>query len=117
MKVYLDTVGCRLNQSEIESYARQFRAAGHSLVASAEQADLVVLNTCAVTAAAESDSRQKIRQAGRAGAKEIVLTGCWASLNPEAATSLPGVSRLIPNLAKDRLVVELLHLPEEAFER
>jgi threonylcarbamoyladenosine tRNA methylthiotransferase MtaB len=117
MKVYLDTVGCRLNQSEIESYACQFRAAGHSLVASAEQADLVVLNTCAVTAAAESDSRQKIRQAGRAGAKEIVLTGCWASLNPEAATSLPGVSRLIPNLAKDRLVVELLHLPEEAFER
>lgn len=117
MKVYLDIIGCRLNQSEIETYARQFRAAGHSLVADAEQADLVILNTCAVTAAAESDSRQKVRQAGRAGAREIVLTGCWASLNPEAAASFPGVSRIIPNLKKDRLVAELLHLPEETFEK
>ncbi len=50
MRVYLDSVGCRLNQSEIEAYARQFTAAGHTLVASAEEADLVVVNTCAVTA-------------------------------------------------------------------
>ena len=64
MKVYLDTVGCRLNQSEIETYARQFSAAGYTLVATMEEADLMVLNTCAVTAPAASDSRQKIRQAG-----------------------------------------------------
>ncbi len=79
MKVYLDTIGCRLNQSEIESYARQFTAAGHSLVPTAEEADLVVVNTCAVTNAAASDSRQKIRQAARAGAKEIAVTGCWSN--------------------------------------
>lgn len=116
MKIYLDTIGCRLNQAEIEHYARQFRAAGHELVAEAAQADLAVVNTCTVTAAAASDSRQKIRQAARAGAGEIVATGCWASLQPGEASSLPGVSRVVPNLAKDSLVPSLLGLKVEAFE-
>ena len=55
MKIYLDTIGCRLNQAEIEQYARQFRLAGHTLVADPERADLAVVNTCAVTSAAVSD--------------------------------------------------------------
>jgi len=116
MKIYLDTIGCRLNQSELETYARQFRAAGHTLVAAPEEADLVVVNTCAVTAAAASDSRQKIRQAGRAGANEIVVTGCWSTLNPQVAAELPLVSRVVPNAHKDRLVPDLLQLPVESFE-
>lgn len=117
MKIYLDTVGCRLNQSEIERYARQFRAAGHTLVPEARQADLVVLNTCAVTEAAVSDSRQKARQAYRSGASNIVLTGCWSTLDPLGAASLPGVSQIIPNIRKDQLVAELLQLPEQVFDR
>lgn len=117
MKVYLDTVGCRLNQSEIEAYARQFTAAGHCLVPTAEEADLVVVNTCAVTNAAASDSRQKIRQAARAGAKEIAVTGCWSTLNPERAAALPGVRHVVPNAGKDSLVSELLQIPEEVFDR
>ena len=94
MKVYLDTIGCRLNQSEIETFARQFRTAGHSLVPKADQADLVVINTCTVTAAAAADSRGKVRQAHRAGAKEIVLTGCWATLEPEQAAGLVALRQL-----------------------
>jgi len=116
MKIYLDTVGCRLNQAEIERYARQFHAAGHTLVATPEQADLAVVNTCSVTAAAASDSRQKIRQAGRAGVKDIVVTGCWSTLKPQEAAALPGVSRLVTNADKDRLVPELLQMPAEAFD-
>lgn len=116
MKIYLDMVGCRLNQSEIETYARQFRSAGHTLIPSPEGADLVVVNTCAVTAAAASDSRQKIRQASRAGAQEIVVTGCWSTLNPDRAKSLPSVSQVIPNQEKDRLVPNLLQIPAETFE-
>ena len=65
MKIYLDTIGCRLNQAELESYARQFRAAGHVLVASPTEADLALINTCTVTSAAAADSRGKIRQAAR----------------------------------------------------
>ena len=116
MKIYLDTIGCRLNQAEIEQYARQFRAAGHELVADPQSADLAVVNTCSVTAAAAADSRQKIRQIGRAGAAEIAVTGCWSSLNPGETASLPTVRRVIPNLEKDRLVFDLLQISTDAFE-
>jgi threonylcarbamoyladenosine tRNA methylthiotransferase MtaB len=122
MKVFLDMVGCRLNQAEIERYAQQFRAAGHTLVASPEGADLAVVNTCAVTAEAASDSRGKVRQAQKALAagstveREIVVTGCWSTLYPREAAALPGVSRVVPNAAKDRLVPDLLQIPSEVFD-
>src|SRR5512144_269881 len=115
MKVFLDLVGCRLNQSELESYARQLRLAGHTLTSDAGQADLAVINTCTVTAAAASDSRQKVRQANRAGARQIVLTGCWASLNQAEAASLPGVAQVIGNREKDELVPIVLNLPRTEF--
>jgi threonylcarbamoyladenosine tRNA methylthiotransferase MtaB len=110
MKIYLDTIGCRLNQAEIEQYARQFRLAGHTLVACPEQADLAVVNTCAVTSAAVSDSRQKIRQLERQGVSQIAVTGCWSTLNPSEAATLAGVQQVIPNREKDRLVPELLQI-------
>jgi threonylcarbamoyladenosine tRNA methylthiotransferase MtaB len=117
MKVYLDTIGCRLNQSEIEAFARQFRSAGHSIVSSAAEADMVVINTCAVTAKAASDSRQKIRQAARAaGKRELVVTGCWSTLDPDGAAGLSGVTRVVPNLEKDHLVADALDLPPETFD-
>ncbi len=116
MKIYLDIIGCRLNQAEIERYARQFRSHGHTLVPVPESADLAVLNTCTVTSAAASDSRQKTRQIERAGTPEIYLTGCWATLNPKAAAVIPGVTRVIPNDEKDVLVSNLLDIPPESFD-
>ncbi len=116
MKIYLDTIGCRLNQAEIEQMARHFRAEGHTIVAEAAGADLVVVNTCAVTGEAAADSRQKIRQAARAGANEIIVTGCWSSLQPAQAAELPRVSRVIPNDRKDNLAAEVLGIPAERFE-
>ncbi|MBN1230915.1 MAG: MiaB/RimO family radical SAM methylthiotransferase [Anaerolineales bacterium] len=110
MNIYLDSIGCRLNQSEIENFARQFVAAGHSLVGTMDEADMMVLNTCTVTAPAASDSRQKIRQARRAGVKEIIVTGCWSTIEEETARNTPGVTRVIPNESKDRLVYEVLDL-------
>lgn len=117
MKVYLDSVGCRLNQSEIESYARQLRTAGHTLVGQMSQADLVVVNTCAVTAAAAADSRQKIRQASRQGAAQVAVTGCWSTLFPVQAAALPGVVQVTPNQEKDHLVAQVLDLPADYFDR
>jgi len=117
MNIYLDSVGCRLNQAEIEAFASQFRAAGHQVVADASKADLVVVNTCAVTKEAASDSRQKVRQAARAGASQVVVTGCWASLDPRGAAALPGVKRVVPNLEKDFLVPELLGRQGPLYER
>jgi threonylcarbamoyladenosine tRNA methylthiotransferase MtaB len=116
MKIYLDTIGCRLNQSEIEAMARGFRAAGHEIVTSAEMADMAVVNTCAVTNEAAADSRGKIRQMGRAGAKEIIATGCWATLQPQQALDLPNVLRVVTNDRKDHLAADVLNLPQESFE-
>jgi threonylcarbamoyladenosine tRNA methylthiotransferase MtaB len=116
MKVYLDSIGCRLNQSEIETFARQFRQAGHTLVSEPSQADLIVVNTCTVTSEAASDSRQKIRRAARASGGEVIVTGCWSTLNPEAAQALPGVRRVVSNQEKDRLVADTLGLPAEGFD-
>jgi threonylcarbamoyladenosine tRNA methylthiotransferase MtaB len=115
MRIYLDTVGCRLNQSEIEAYARQFHAAGHELVAEPERADLAVVNTCAVTRAAAADSRKAVRSAQRQGAGEVVVTGCWSTLNPGAAARLGGVERVVPNEGKENLVPEVLGLSPETF--
>ncbi len=116
MKIFLDSVGCRLNQSELETIAGQFRSYGHTLVDTPKTADVAIINTCTVTAAADSDSRQKIRQMVRAGAKEVVVTGCWSSLHPEEALALPGVSRVIHNLNKENLVPEILDIPLEQFD-
>ena len=116
MKVYLDTVGCRLNQSEIETYARQLTAAGHTLVATMEEAEMMVLNTCTVTAAAASDSRQKIRQADKAGVKKIVVTGCLSTIRPELIQRMPGVIQVVPNEHKDHLVADLLQVSPKSLE-
>ncbi len=116
MKIYLDTIGCRLNQSEIESMARQFRAVGHEIVTSAQMADMAVVNTCAVTNEAAADSRGKIRQIARAGVDEIIATGCWATLQPQQANALPSVRRVVTNAQKDHLVSEVLDLPQESFD-
>lgn len=116
LHINLDMVGCRLNQSEIEQYGRQFRAAGHTLVGEAADADLVVINTCAVTSAASADSRLKARQAHRAGASRIVLTGCWSTLEPVSASAIPGVMEVVPNEAKEGLVSGILGVQPDTFD-
>src|SRR5512134_3582160 len=106
MKIYLDTIGCRLNQSELETMARQFRVGGHEIVASPDQADMAVVNTCAVTNDAAADSRRRIRAIARAGVGRIIPTGCWATLQPREAAALPNVLKVVPNNQKDNLVPE-----------
>lgn len=116
MKIFLDSIGCRLNQSEIERMALQFRAAGHEVVDNPAHADLVVVNTCAVTTEAASDSRQKIRQAHRAGNAAIAVTGCWSTLEPQAAANLPSVGWVVANPEKERLVADVLRIPVEEMD-
>jgi len=96
--------------------ARQFRVAGHEIVASANSADLAIVNTCAVTNDAASESRSKIRQIARAGVDEVIATGCWTTLQPQKALNLPNVTRVIANDRKDQLVLDVLNLPQESFD-
>lgn len=108
MRFYLDSVGCRLNQAEIEAYARQLRRAGHVIVDNLQNADAAILNTCAVTGQAVSDSRQKARRMGKDGRRMIILTGCWSTLAAQEAGALPGVTKIVPNHEKDDLVSQYI---------
>jgi threonylcarbamoyladenosine tRNA methylthiotransferase MtaB len=117
MKIYLDMVGCRLNQSEIEIMARQFSAAGHTLVANPADADLAVVNTCTVTSAAAADSRKAIRRIARSGVNKIISTGCWSTLYPEQTQELTGVVQVVSNAEKDNLVPLLLSQEVDYFEK
>jgi len=113
MRVYFDLVGCRVNEAEIESMSAEARALRHEIAATLGAADWIVLNTCTVTREAERDSRQKIRQAhDRNPAARIAVTGCWATMEPERAAALPGVTRVIPNAEKEGLIPAILGAEE-----
>lgn len=112
MRVFFSNLGCKLNQAEIEFQARKFVSAGHQLVASLDQADLHVVNSCTVTHLAARDSRKVVRRSQRQGTR-VVLTGCYAS-DPAAKADELGVDLVVPNQAKDELL-ERVHaqFPEE----
>ena len=111
-RIHLDFVGCRLNQAEIEQLARDFASRGDTIAESETGADIVVVNTCAVTQAAGKSSRKLIRRAARANPNaEIVATGCYAELSPDTIGSLPGISHVISNSDKDNLAA--LITPDE----
>jgi threonylcarbamoyladenosine tRNA methylthiotransferase MtaB len=113
MKIFFDVIGCRLNQSEVEALANTFSALGHEIVPEPSMADLAIVNTCAVTVKAAADSRKQLRRAGREGASQVIATGCWATLYPDEALALPGVTRVVANDEKDALAANLLGLSEE----
>lgn len=117
MKIFFDSVGCRLNQSEVERLGNIFRALGHHIVGEASQADLAVVNTCAVTVKAAADSRKKLRRAARKGAKQVIAIGCWASLYPDRAIALKGVTGVISNSEKDFLASKVLDIPVEEVSK
>ncbi len=105
MKVALKSLGCRLNEAELEHWAAGFQAQGHSLVGATDDADLLVINTCAVTREAAKKSRQLIRRTQRRNARaKLVVSGCYASLQPGATAQLPGVDLIVGNAEKDNLV-------------
>lgn len=105
MKVNLKTLGCRLNEAESETWANQFQVAGHSIVRSPDEADLIVLNTCAVTTEAGRKSRQMIRRLHHGNPKaKLIVSGCYATLETEQAAAELGVDLIVPNRDKHRLL-------------
>ncbi|MCY4078482.1 MAG: MiaB/RimO family radical SAM methylthiotransferase, partial [Acidobacteria bacterium] len=110
MRYAVVTFGCRVNQADSFALERQLRAAG-GRAAPAETADLVVVNSCSVTASADQGTRQAIRRVARLnpGAR-IVATGCYATRDAAAVAALPGVVAVVPNDDKEALAERLLTL-------
>jgi threonylcarbamoyladenosine tRNA methylthiotransferase MtaB len=94
-------LGCKVNQSEMEAAARLLREASVPLVAGGHAADLVLVNTCTVTAVADEKSRAAVRRARRANPDaEIVVTGCSVQVGPEAVAALDADARSARAIAR-----------------
>ena len=98
MKVHLQTIGCRANQYDTEAVRAMVLAAGHQITVDVADADVAVINSCAVTKEAEADLRQRVRRVSRARPEiRTVVMGC-ASAIPElrkAIAALPSVQHVI----------------------
>jgi threonylcarbamoyladenosine tRNA methylthiotransferase MtaB len=121
MRIHLKTLGCRLNEAELETWSRDFHNLGHQITSRLEEADLVVVNTCAVTGEAVRKSRKLLSQAQRKNPRsKLIVSGCYASLNPAENIQSLGVDLVIDNRDKDRLVeitareLDLHAMPEQA---
>jgi len=104
VKYSVITFGCRVNQADSLAIEERLRASGATASSSAD-ADVVIVNTCSVTASSDQGARQAIRRITRDNpSARVVVTGCYATRRPDEVRALPGVVRLIPNSDKDRLV-------------
>lgn len=101
---YVQNFGCRATQADGAAIAQQLAAKGLEAASNAAGADVVVLNTCTVTAAADQDARATIRRVARENPEaRIVVTGCYAQRAPEEIAALPGVSAVVGNSHKHQL--------------
>ena len=105
MRVNLQVLGCRLNEAELQQWAGDFQRHGDEITSNVDDADLLVVNTCAVTGEAGRKSRQLIRRAQRNNPKaKLVVSGCYATLEQQKTAEIEGVDLVVPNQDKDRLV-------------
>lgn len=94
----LENFGCRATEADAAAMRRALRAAGWTILDRHESADVVVLNTCTVTSAADSQARDAVRKIHRANpAARILVTGCYAQRAPEDLAQLPGVFWVVGN--------------------
>jgi threonylcarbamoyladenosine tRNA methylthiotransferase MtaB len=111
---YVQNFGCRATQADGAAIERQFRERGLNRASAPAQAEIVVLNTCTVTAAADQDARAAIRRIHRQNPGcQIVVTGCYAQRAPDEISLMPGVTQVIGNSHKHQ-VAEIAVSPEIA---
>ena len=104
MKIHLKALGCRLNEAELEQWSRDFNKEGHNIVKNADEADVVVVNTCAVTTEATKKSRKLMNRMHRENPQsKVVVSGCYATLEEKEVALRSGVDLVVNNEDKDQL--------------
>jgi threonylcarbamoyladenosine tRNA methylthiotransferase MtaB len=110
------TFGCRVNQADSLQIEEGLLSRG-GVASAAGDADLVVVNTCSVTATSDQGARQTIRRIARDNpSARVVVTGCYASRSPQEVAALPNVLRVVRNDEKGRLVSLLGSLPGDGAD-
>ncbi len=98
---YIENFGCRATQADGAALESQFLERGLDRAQAARDAEIVVLNTCTVTAAADQDARASIRRVRRENPEcRILVTGCYAQRAPGELAALPGVTWVVGNSHK-----------------
>ena len=106
--VAIQTHGCKLNQADSEALAQRFVEAGYIVVDRTTGADVIVVNSCTVTATADAKARQALRAARRSSGDAIVVaTGCYAQRAPNDIAGLEEVSLVVGNSGKKDLVEQV----------
>jgi threonylcarbamoyladenosine tRNA methylthiotransferase MtaB len=101
---FIEQFGCRATQADAAAVESQLRSRGFCAVGDAAAADVVVVNTCTVTAAADTQARRAIRAIHRANpSARIIATGCYAQRAPEDLAALPGVVFVVGNSHKPEI--------------
>jgi len=101
---YIEQFGCRATQADAAAIERQLLERGYAATSGADSADVIVVNTCTVTAAADLQARQAIHAIHRGNpAARIVVTGCYAQRAPEELAALGGVSWVVGNSHKPEI--------------
>jgi threonylcarbamoyladenosine tRNA methylthiotransferase MtaB len=101
---YVQNFGCRATQADGAAIEALLSEKGLVSIQQRDQADLVVLNTCTVTAAADDDVRQTVRRVHRENAAaRILVTGCYAQRAPEELAAMPGVEWVVGNSHKTQI--------------
>src|SRR5206468_237888 len=104
----ITNLGCKVNQSEMEGAARRLRELGIAVTDGDRPADLVLVNTCTVTAEADAKSRHAVRRARRTSPDaRIVVTGCSVQVDAAAFAAADPAARLVDNRSKDALLAEI----------
>ena len=105
MRVSLISLGCKVNQAEIENWQRQLHKRGAKIVDFGQEADFYIINTCSVTHLADKKSRQKIRQVLKTNNRgQLIVTGCLAHWNKRAISQISPRIIIINNFEKDYLI-------------
>lgn len=103
--VALITLGCKVNIAETEGMKLLFQKAGYKVVPEDQPADVYVVNTCTVTGMGDKKSRQMLRRVHSLNPNAIVAAvGCFAQVSPEEAAKIEGVSLVLGNNMKHRIV-------------
>src|SRR5262249_20299957 len=96
VRVALTILGCKVNQYDTATIEDRLRGAGHKIVPFADTADVYIVNSCTVTNQADAESRQLVRRAKRTNpTSRVIMTGCYAQVNPKSAAKVPEVDYVI----------------------